>query len=234
MPKANMAQYMSTTIVYKSCNITINIQTHEMENITKSIENEFSRKMIFECLTKLETNLGFEKKELFPIIPQNRNSITIITKNNTPMIVESGSTALDVAFNIHSELGLFAKSAIVNEIKVPLRFEISEFDHVVIVKGEDKNYNRDRLVWLRTKEAIKKLKSNIRKQEQITSIKDGEQKIEKIRKQFNLHRDSLNTIYEIMIKQYGYSSKNEIKIDFGKGKFPPKFIKNIIRKETLK
>lgn len=56
-----------------------------------------------------------------------------------------GATALDYAYEIHSEVGLHAKEAYINRIKVPLLTELKNGDIVRIVTGDEAKY---RCSWL--------------------------------------------------------------------------------------
>ncbi|WP_086233668.1 RelA/SpoT family protein [Campylobacter devanensis] len=56
-----------------------------------------------------------------------------------------GATALDYAYEIHSEVGLHAKEAYINRIKVPLLTELKNGDIVRIITGDEAKY---RCSWL--------------------------------------------------------------------------------------
>lgn len=69
-----------------------------------------------------------------------------------------GATVLDYAYEVHTKLGLFAKSAYVNRMKVPLLTKLNNGDIVRIVVGTEKMY---RCSWV---DSVKtgKAKSSIR------------------------------------------------------------------------
>jgi GTP pyrophosphokinase len=56
-----------------------------------------------------------------------------------------GATALDYAYEIHSEVGLHAKEAYINRVKVPLLTELKNGDIVRIITGDEAKY---RCSWL--------------------------------------------------------------------------------------
>ncbi|TEY14147.1 bifunctional (p)ppGpp synthetase/guanosine-3',5'-bis(diphosphate) 3'-pyrophosphohydrolase, partial [Campylobacter sp. CH185] len=51
-----------------------------------------------------------------------------------------GATVLDFAYEVHTKVGLHAKSAYVNRIKVPLLTELKNGDIVRVVTSNDKFY----------------------------------------------------------------------------------------------
>jgi len=56
-----------------------------------------------------------------------------------------GATALDYAYEIHTQVGLYAKEAYVNRMRVPLLTELRNGDIVSIVTGDEPKY---RCSWL--------------------------------------------------------------------------------------
>lgn len=70
-----------------------------------------------------------------------------------------GATALDYAYEIHSEVGLHAKEAYVNRIRVPLLTELKNSDIVKIVTGSEAHYRCSWLSNVKTGKARATIKS---------------------------------------------------------------------------
>lgn len=71
--------------------------------------------------------------------------IAVYSPAGRPFTLPRGATALDYAYEIHSEIGLHAKDAYVNKIKVPLLTELRNGDIVQIIAGDEPKY---RCSWL--------------------------------------------------------------------------------------
>lgn len=71
--------------------------------------------------------------------------IAVYSPAGRPFTLPRGATALDYAYEIHSEIGLHAKEAYVNKLKVPLLTELKNGDIVQIITGDEPKY---RCSWL--------------------------------------------------------------------------------------
>lgn len=70
-----------------------------------------------------------------------------------------GATALDYAYEIHSEVGLHAKEAYVNRVRVPLLTELKNGDIVRIVTGDEAHYRCSWLTSVKTGKARATIRS---------------------------------------------------------------------------
>lgn len=71
--------------------------------------------------------------------------IAVYSPKGNIFTLPRGATALDYAYEIHTEIGLHAKEAYVNRVKVPLLTELKNGDIVNIVTGDEPKY---RCSWL--------------------------------------------------------------------------------------
>jgi GTP pyrophosphokinase len=72
--------------------------------------------------------------------------------------LRSGATVLDFAFDVHTEVGQHCTGAKVNNLFVPLKYELKTGDHVEVITAKNQKPNRDWLNWVTTSRAITKIK----------------------------------------------------------------------------
>lgn len=89
--------------------------------------------------------------------------ITVYKRDDSPLILPEGSTVIDFAFAIHTQVGLYAKTATVNNVKAELHTKLHDGDKVVVIIDEESQHLRIPTVnptWFRhvaTKKAMDKL-----------------------------------------------------------------------------
>lgn len=66
--------------------------------------------------------------------------IAVYSPKGTIFTLPRGATALDYAYEIHTEIGLYAKEAYINRVKMPLLTELKNGDIVRIVTGDEAKY----------------------------------------------------------------------------------------------
>lgn len=88
--------------------------------------------------------------------------IFVFTPNGDLISLPKGATALDFAFNIHTEVGLKTRGARVNGKLVPLSTELKSGDQVDIITSENAKPNANWLDYTTTGRAKSKIKSSLR------------------------------------------------------------------------
>ncbi len=82
----------------------------------------------------------------------------VFTPQGQPVILPKGATALDFAFEMHTEIGLHAKYARINKKLSPLSTELHRGDMVYIEKSDEVDPNTSWMEYVRTYKARKALK----------------------------------------------------------------------------
>lgn len=133
---------------------------HGEEQEEKDMEEWLNR--LQEALENSETNavdfveqfkLNLYAKEIFVFTPQG--DLKSLPK---------GSTPLDFAFNIHTEVGLHTRGAKVNNKLVPLSHELKSGDQIEIITSENAKPNANWLDYATTARARAKIKSSLREE----------------------------------------------------------------------
>ncbi len=91
-------------------------------------------------------------------------TIHVFTPNRDVVLLSEGATALDFAYQVHTEVGNHAQGAKVNGRLVPLRSGLKTGDTVEIVTHAEARPSRDWLGWARTHRALEKIRKNLRDQ----------------------------------------------------------------------
>ncbi len=93
--------------------------------------------------------------ELLDIIHNDltTTSISVFTPKGEQKSIEKGATALDFAYQIHSEIGCRAIAAKVNMKLVPLSYVLKTGDQVEIISAEDESPKTEWLDFLQTRRA---------------------------------------------------------------------------------
>ena len=100
------------------------------------------------------------------------SSIYVFTPKGESKSLAKGSTALDFAFNIHTQVGSHAIAAKVNQRLVPLSQVLTNGDQVEIITSESGRPKREWLDFLQTSRA-KTIVMDYLKSDKKNSIKDG-------------------------------------------------------------
>lgn len=138
---------------------------HGEEQEEKDMEEWLNR--LQEALENSETNavdfveqfkLNLYAKEIFVFTPQG--DLKSLPK---------GSTPLDFAFNIHTEVGLHTRGAKVNNKLVPLSHELKSGDQIEIITSESAKPNVNWLDYATTARARAKIKSSLKEEKKETA-----------------------------------------------------------------
>jgi len=207
LPKENMYQSLHTTVIgpYGE-RIEIQIRTHEMHKIAeegiaahwkykegKSVEEAEDKRFtwlrqLLEWQRDLKDNQEFIenlKVDLFP------NEVYIFTPKGEVKQFPIGSTPIDFAYSIHSDVGNHCVGAKVNGKIVPLRYELRSGDTVEITTSPNQKPSKDWLKQVKTPRAKAKIRQWFTAEEREKSITLGKEILEKELRKFDLQQAKL-------------------------------------------
>lgn len=95
-----------------------------------------------------------------------KTDIFVFTPKGEPRSIEKGATALDFAYQIHSQIGNKAIAAKINYRLMPLSYVLRTGDQVEIITAENENPKRDWLDFVKTSKARKLILDNLKSQRQ--------------------------------------------------------------------
>lgn len=195
MPKANMYQSLHTTIVGIDGRIfEVQIRTEEMDSIAekgiaahwsyKEGKGENHRKEQSEIVKELEWLKAFEESSIDANTYMNtviedvfNANIYVMTPKGRIIDLPNGSTPIDFAYRIHTEVGHQTVGALVNETLVPLNTPLKTGDVVELKTNKNSGPSEDWLKIVKTNNARNKIKAYLAKKEteqRQETIKEGE------------------------------------------------------------
>ena len=207
LPKENMYQSLHTTAIgpYGE-RIEIQIRTHEMHKIAeegiaahwkykegKVVEEAEDKRFtwlrqLLEWQRDLKDNQEFIeslKVDLFP------NEVYIFTPKGEVRQFPIGSTPIDFAYSIHSDVGNHCVGAKVNGKIVPLRYELRSGDTIEILTSPNQKPSKDWLKLVKTSRAKTKIRQWFTVEEREKSITLGKDILEKELRKYDLQQAKL-------------------------------------------
>lgn len=176
VPKSNGYQSLHTTVIGNDGNfIEIQIRTTEMHFVSKyGIAAHWSYKTSHEELLK-----HFHLFDHIAALNENNNALEfmqelkeslsddevyVFTPKGEIMTLPSGSTILDLAFRIHTELGLHCAGAKIGSRLVSFRTQLKNGDQIEIITNKEITPSERWIEFLKTSQARSKLRSWLRKE----------------------------------------------------------------------
>ncbi len=103
--------------------------------------------------------------------------VFVFTPKGKLIVLKDGATALDFAFEIHSEVGVHCIGAKVNQKLVPLSFKLSNGDQIEVITSPKQKPSEDWLRFVMTTKAKARIKDYI-KEENRRYVTDGRDLVE--------------------------------------------------------
>lgn len=238
MPKMNMYQSLHTTIVGEEGRIfEVQIRTENMDSIAekgiaahwrykegtdysaskeqKEIESKLSW---FKDLVSLAEGMNEQNPtEYMETLTKDvfEANVYVMSPKGRVIDLPNGSTPIDFAYRIHSEVGNTTVGALVNESIVPLNTVLKTGDVVEIMTNKNSSPSHDWLSIVKTNNARNKIRSYIMKEETESrqeDIKKGEQFIRDELKKRKLDPDDFmsNKKYEHIYGQFKVHNFGEL------------------------
>ena len=153
------------------------------------------------------------------------DEIFVFTPQGDVHQLKEGSTPIDFAFSIHTQIGLKCSGAKINDKIIPLNTKLKNGDTVKILTSQNQIPNQAWLKIVKTSKAITHVKRVLKKEEEHKSIELGKEILEKsLRK---IKKLSLLKEIEKNPSKMGYNNSDLIFSNLAKGKY---IIKDIIEK----
>lgn len=147
--------------------------------------------------------------------------ITVFTPNGDPVEMQAGSTPLDFAYRIHSELGTHFAGAIINRTPVPMSTVLNKGDVVEIQADPSKLPAVHWLNMVHTPLAQRAIKASIRKQAVLDNIEKGRKMLADTGARFGVNPQEvlLPEVIQQMAKRLGLSNADAFLSGLGDGQF---------------
>ena len=195
-PRANGYQSLHSTVMSKSGQwVEVQIRTSRMDEIAeKGYAAHWKYKgndtkvrgnieqWISQVRETLETGSG-DKTAAIEFLDEFRTNlfneeVFVFTPKGELKVLQSGATALDFAFDIHSEVGVHCMAAKVGGVLVPISYVLSNGDQIEIITSNKQKPNEDWLRIVRTSKARARIKDFLKEDNRHYET-DGRQLVEK-------------------------------------------------------
>ena len=151
--------------------------------------------------------------------------IFVFTPKGDLKSIKSGSTALDFAFNVHTDIGTKTRGARVNGKLVPLSHVLESGDQVEIMTSKNIKPSVNWLDFVVTSKAKSKIKSSLNIEKKRISI-EGKQILRRKLKHFKIKLD--DKISSSMMKFFKINASNDLFFSVGNGTIDNKKIKQFV------
>lgn len=139
------------------------------------------------------------------------DEIVVLTPQGKPISLPSGSTPVDFAYAIHSEVGDRTIGAKVNGKLVPLHTKLETASTVEIMTTKDENHepSEDWLKFVRTSKARTKIRQHFAKGRRLEALSRGKERLVKAMRQHELPLTKMLTP-ELMLQVAHAHHKNDV------------------------
>ena len=251
-PKSNMYQSLHTTVVgpYGEF-MEVQIRTEEMDEIAndgiaahwaykegKSISKKDAK--LFHWLKQLVNSLHELKdpSEILETVKGELYEIDVyaLTPNGEVKEFPSGSTTLDFAYAIHTEVGDHCTGAKINGRIVPLRTQLQNGDVVEIITAPNQKPNRGWLSIVKTSRAKSRIRHWLKKEEQERMLRVGRELCERQLRKSDISLKKLVKTGHIkeILREFNCNTLEELLRRVGAGKVTVKDIVNKLQPPEAK
>ncbi len=240
MPKPNLYQSLHTSVIANGKVYEIQIRNEEMDNIAEYgvaahwayKESKAKFKMTDEVSKKLKwygdlINFTKESENDSDILNLLRDDIFhsnvyVFTPAGDIIDLPKGSTPLDFAFRIHTQVGIKTVGAIVNGKIVPLEFELSTGD-IVNMKTSVNSFgpNDNWLKIVKTSNAKSKIKNYLNKRRRDVLVEMGKDDFNKELNSRNENISLNDKIISELFSKKGANSIEDLYYEIGKNTISP-------------
>ncbi len=242
MPKTNMYQSLHTTVFgVDGLLFEIQIRTYEMDRVAEYgiashwsykengsvktiMQNEMEQKLqFFRSIMDLK-NTEKDAEEFVNTVKEEvfQNTIYVFTPLGDVIELPNGSTPVDFAYKVHTNVGDKTTGALVNSHIVPLDYKLKNEDIVKIITNNNSDGpSREWLNFVQTTQAKNKIRSFFNRANREEYLKKGE---EILTKELKKKKISSNDFFEDeninrIIADLKVGSLKEIYSNLGSGKF---------------
>jgi len=236
MPKVNMYQSLHTTVIGpKGDPVEIQIRTWDMHRVAeegiaahwlykekKSGHDRFDEAFMWlRQLMESQTDVTDSKEfldsvrvDLFP------DEVYVFTPKGDVKALPEGSTPLDFAYAVHTDVGHHCVGAKVNGKLVPLRYTLRQGDIVEIVASPTQHPSRDWLKIVKSSRSKAKINQWLKVEERARSLELGRELFDREAKKYRLVPATLLASEEMkkLLVELGFSSADDLLASVGYGK----------------
>jgi len=236
MPKGNMYQSLHTTVIGPHGDrMEVQIRTHEMHSVAdagiaahwkykegkgydeKDVKRFAWLRQLLEWQQELQDSKEFMdsvKVELFP------EEVYVFTPKGDVKSFPKGSTPIDFAYSVHSDVGHRCVGAKVNGKLVPLKHELKNGDIVEVITSPHHTPSKDWLKIVKSSRARNRIRTWIKTEERKRSIVLGREICEKDFRKYSINMQKIQKSGDLkrIAAEFGYAGDDDLLAAVGYGK----------------
>ena len=236
MPKLNMYQSLHTTVIGPAGRpLEVQIRTEEMHRMSEygvaahwrykekrgksdSFDKQIAwlREMV-DWQDETQDSREFLKSLKVDLAPQE---VFVFTPKGKALSLRAGSTPVDFAYAIHTEVGNHCVGAKVNGSIVPLSYQLQLGDRVEILTQKSASPSRDWLNMIKTPSARSKIRAYLSKASRSDDMQLGRDKLSREMRKHGIGISSAQTMRAVkqVAESLGYKDADHMLVNIGTGK----------------
>lgn len=239
MPKANNYQSLHTTVIgLHGDRVEFQIRTRQMHEtaehgiaahwkykegrlVNDKDEMKFKwLRRLLEWQSEISDSTEFIETVKLDLFAED---VYVFTPKGELRELPRGSTPLDFAYGIHTDVGHRTIGAKVNGRIVPLRYELHSGDTIEILTGKEKRPHKDWLQFVATSRAKAKIRQYLRLEEHEKSHEIGYEMLEKACQKYGLNVNKILKSNEMdqYARKASYENADAVLSAIGYGKISP-------------
>ncbi len=256
-PKTNMYQSLHTTVFGIDGHLfEIQIRTYEMDEVAErgiaahfaykesatgqgkaEFKNQMEQKLqVFRNILELNNEAQTDEEFVHNVTEDLfKDTIYVFTPKGDVLELSKGSTPIDFAYKVHSQVGDKMVGATVNGSIVPLDYKLKDNDIVSIRTNQNSpGPSREWLQLCNTAQAKNKIKAFFNRIDKDEYLKNGE---EILKEELKRRKIALSDFYKDdvigkTLEEYKYNNIEELYVNIGNGKLNPGVVINIAMEEN--
>ncbi len=239
MPKPNLYQSLHTSVISNGKVYEFQIRTREMDTIaeygvaahwaykeknTQTMTDEVSKRLKWYGELVSFTQEAEDGQDVLSLLREDifNSNVYVFTPNGDIIDLPNGSTPLDFAFRIHTQVGIKTIGAIVNGKIVPLDYKLKTGD-IINMKTSVNSFgpNDNWLKIVKTSNARSKIKNYLNKQRRSVLIEMGK---EDLNRELNSRKETIkltDKLVKELFSHKGAKSIDDLYYEIGKNTISP-------------
>ncbi len=253
MPKGNMYQSLHTTVIGpQGDRMEVQIRTNEMHSVADAgiaahwkykegkgyDEKEVKRFAWLRQLLEWQQDLQDSKEFMDSVkVELFTEEVYVFTPKGDVKGYPKGSTPIDFAYSVHTDIGHRCVGAKVNGKLVPLKYELKNGDIVEVITSPHHTPSKDWLKIVKSSRARNKIRAWIKIEERKRSIVLGREICEKDFRRYSLNLQKIQKTGEFkkIAGEFGYAADEDLLAAVGYGKISSnQLVGKLLPEERLK
>ena len=236
MPKGNMYQSLHTTVIGPHGDrMEVQIRTHEMHSVADSgiaahwkykegkgyDEKDVKRfawlRQLLEWQNELQDSREFMDSVRVDLFPEE---VYVFTPKGDVKGYPKGSTPIDFAYSVHTDVGHRCVGAKVNGKLVPLKYELKNGDIVEVITSPHHTPSKDWLKIVKSSRARNKIRTWIKTEERKRSVVLGREICEKEFRKYSVNLQKIQKVgdFKRIAGEFGFAGDDDLLAAVGYGK----------------